>query len=175
MVYILTAELDAETVPGTAFARYQAYLAMVRERFPPQAFALATSRWYFDNTDHRAPHDAWLEEARLVEVSEPSHRAARRLDLHVRLLGAYHDGWIDLHYRDVTRYQLSHAVLPRTRPGQGHRDWRYDEFRLTTEGRVLHEIEWWDIGPTANWVIEAADVSHSWTPWPAEGTPPATA
>ena len=173
MTYILTAQLDAEDIPHSAYARYQAYLESVRERFPPHAFALATSDWYFNGSDHRAPHDAWLEEARFVEVAAPDSRARRRLDLHVRLLGAYHDGWIDLHYHDVTRYRLAMQPRPGAPRGDGHRDWRYDEFRLTTDGRVEHEIEWWSAYPTSTWLIEAADVSHQWHPWPAEGARPA--
>ena len=163
MAYILTAQLDAEEVPFTAFARYQEYLTSVRAGFPPQAFALATSRWYFNNTDHRAPHDAWLEEARFVEVAAPDDRAARRLDFQVRLLGAYHDGWIELRYHDVSRYRLDYSP-PRQARGRGHGDWRYDEFRLAAGGRVEHEIEWWSARAVGNWLIEAADVAHHWIP-----------
>ena len=165
-MYILTAQLDAEEIPYTAFARYQEYLQSVRGSFPPHAFALATGGWYFNNTDHRAPHDAWLEEARLTETARPKDRSERRLDLHIRLLGAYHDGWIDLRYHDVSRYRLDlHA--PRTNVGRaGHRDWRYDEFRLASGGRVEHEIEWWGSEAAGNWLIEAADVTHRWTPMP---------
>ena len=164
MPYILTAQLDAERVAHTAFARYQKYLASVKPDFPPQAFTLATSDWCFDSTDHRAPHDAWLEEARLVETAAPGDRSVRQVDLHLRLLGAYHDGWIELHYQDVTRYNID-LHPPRTASeGRGHQDWRYDEFRLAGAGRVEHEIEWWGSRDTGRWLIEAAEVTHQWTP-----------
>lgn len=47
----------------------------------------------------------------------------------------------------------------------GHRDWRYDEFRLSKHGGVEHEIE--RCGPTATgtWLIEAAAVEYRWLPF----------
>jgi hypothetical protein len=163
MAYILTAQLDAEDIPHSAFARYRQYLKSVQADFPPNAFALATSDWYFTSSDHRAPHDGWLEEARLVEIALTHDRSERQVDLHVRLLGAYHDGWIELHYQDVTRYILD-LHSPRSGTGRGsHQDWRYDEFRLAPGGRVEHEIEWWGSRERGRWLIEAADVTHQWT------------
>ena len=44
----------------------------------------------------------------------------------------------------------------------GHQDWRYDEFRVTDQGHVLHEIEWNGFLETGRWLIEASDVIHSW-------------
>lgn len=141
-MFILDGERDHQ-----AFDRYAAYLAAHRDRFPPLAWELATSTWYFDARDHKSPHDSWLEWAKLVEGS-----------LTVRLKGAYHDGFIELHYPGVVRYLLDGADV-----AQGHRDWRYDEFRVDAHGRLEHEIEW--SGPTATgrWLIVATDVRYTWT------------
>jgi hypothetical protein len=133
---------------------------MNAELFPSNAFALATSAWYFDPSDHRSPHDSWLES---VVVSEPAIGArseTRSTILTIKLLGAYHDGNIWLKYSNVKRYALAaHAV------SGGHGDWRFDEFRVTEKGLLEHAIEWSGPSPgIAEWVIVAEDVEFSWVP-----------
>lgn len=145
-MYILAAERDPQ-----AFDRYAAYLAANEARFPPRAYALATSDWYFDARDHRSPHDAWLEAMQLVETNGVT-------SLTVRLLGAYHDGHIELHYPKLATYRFEATVA------QGHRDWRYDELRVDADGRLEHEIEWSGPGPTGRWLIVADDVRFTWRP-----------
>jgi len=95
MAYVLTAELHDEATGDSAFARNQAYPAEVRDRMPAGAFALATSDWDFNHADHRCPHDAWLESCELSEVPERTVDE-RRIELTVRLFGAYHDGNLTL-------------------------------------------------------------------------------
>jgi hypothetical protein len=65
MAFILSAERGDDAT--AAFARYRAYLEQHRDRFPRNAYALATSDWYYDPHEHRCPHDAWLESATLLE------------------------------------------------------------------------------------------------------------
>jgi hypothetical protein len=55
MVFILSADGRDEDVVG-AFRRYQDYLQSLKDGFPPSAYALATSDWYFNFNDHRCPH-----------------------------------------------------------------------------------------------------------------------
>lgn len=83
----------------------------------------------------------------------------RSTAIRIRLLGAYHDGVIELFYPEVVRYQLNARDV-----SAGHRDWRYDEFRLSDSGHVIHEIEWASVGESARWLIEARDVHFSWEP-----------
>ena len=142
-----------------AFRRYQEYLQATRDIFPPSAFALATSEWYFDFRDHRCPHDAWLETSSLSESFLSEEDKCRSLSLDVRLLGAYHDGHIELHYPQVFRYMLDVS-----RGERGHRDWRYDELRVSDEGRLIHQIEWWGPEKTGVWFIEASDLEYRWVP-----------
>lgn len=71
--------------------------------------------------------------------------------------GAYHDHWIEFLYPRVFGYSLANLAS-----AHGHYDWRYDEFRLSDGGNLIHEIEW--AGPPgtgARWVIEADDVVFS--------------
>ena len=162
MAFILSAELDASEEPGEPWRRYQEYLKSIRDRFPPAAYALASSEWYHDFSDHRCPHDAWLEECVISEPSKGERNEIRSVSILVRLLGAYHDGIIELRYPQVFGYNLS------LNASESHRDWRYDEFRLSERGTLVHEIEWCGAQDTGRWIIEASDVEFSWHPF----TPP---
>jgi hypothetical protein len=165
MTYILAAQRDGSPAEMIAnFERYQAFLEGSRSRFPPGAHALATSDWYYNFEDHRCPHDAWLEEATIRESAVGEARAQRTVALEIRLLSAYHDGHISFRYPQVFAYRLDAS-----NSGQGHRDWRYDEFRLSDTGHVIHEIEWAGPGATSRWLIEASDVQMTWEPVLAAG------
>ena len=170
MAFILAAERDGSgDACATAFARYSEYLAANRARFPSSAYELATSEWYFDFADQRCPHDAWLE---AVEISEPSagaRNADRRTSIRVRLLSAAHDGHFEFYYPLAHSYELA-----LTDGIEGHGDWRYDEFRLSEAGHVIHEIEWAGRADRGRWLIEASDVLYSWRPFGADIGAPAT-
>ena len=167
-MFILAAERDSAEDLTSSFRVYGDYLIENRHRFPPSAYTLATSEWYYDFRDHRCPHDAWLEELRIEEPAIGDRYERRIVALRARLLGAYQDGYIELYYPRVYGYQLTLDVS-----GVGHGDWRYDEFRLVESGHLLHEIEWAGRGDTARWLIEASDVQCSWRP--RDGKNPAAA
>src|SRR5262245_1704834 len=136
MTFLLAKDGRDDDVGG-AFRRYYEYLESVQASFPPSAYALAASDWYFNPEDHRCPHDAWLESLQLTEPSSGQQHEIRILSLRVRLLGAYHDGYVELLYPQVFSYRFDIS-----NGEQGHRDWRYDELRLSDKGRLIHEIEW---------------------------------
>jgi hypothetical protein len=71
------------------------------------------------------------------------------LTFSIELLGAYHDLRLRLSYPRVFGYQLLGDAV-----AQGHSDWRYDEFRVSNNGHLLHEIEWWGHEATSRWLIE---------------------
>lgn len=158
MTYLLAADGRDDDVAG-AFKRYRDHLASSRDSFPPSAYALATSDWYFSFSDHRCLHDAWLESLSLTESASGAPGEIRMVSMRVRLLGAYRDGYIELMYPRVFGYRLSVNDGER-----GHRDWRYDELRLSGDGRVIHEIEWYGRNEIGSWLIEASDVEFRWTP-----------
>ena len=160
MVYILTAQLYDESIGYAAFDNYRTYLAGPARALPPGARALATSEWYWNSNDHRCPHDAWLEAA---DVRESADGALRKVSIHVRLLGAYHDGHIELVYHGVRRYRIE--LEPKQRDlDRGHRDWRHDEFRVSEPGHFEHEIEWWGAESSGTWLIDAAEIEYQWLP-----------
>lgn len=159
-MFILSAERDTrDSDPAEPWRRYERYLELHRDRFPPSAYTLATSSWYYNFNDHRCPHDAWLEEAVIREPARGLRREIRTVELRLRLLGAYHDGHIEMRYPQVFRYELGAADV-----SAGHRDWRYDEFRIGDDGRLIHEIEWCGPEGVARWLIEASDVEFGWHP-----------
>lgn len=166
MALILSAQRNgpAGTV-NEAFRRYAEYVDANTSRFPPGAFELATSSWYFDASDHRCPHDAWVESLEISESGERGRQDVRIVELRVTLLGAYHDGRITLRYPKVYGYEIRFVGGDR-----GHRDWLYDEFRLSEAGHLVHEIEWAGPAETGRWLIDASDVEFIWTPFDAEDT-----
>src|SRR5262245_38438131 len=115
-MYILAAQRDLDR-DGSG-PRYREYLQQNAARFPPKAFALATSDWYFDPADHRCPHDAWLERFDLSEPSAGRRHEIRSVSLTVTLLGAYHDGIIQLRYPRVYQYKIEAGSI-----ASGHTDW----------------------------------------------------
>lgn len=154
MAYILSAQRDRDAPAQRLWREYVEYLHANRTAFPPGAFALATSDWYYGSSDPRAPHDAWLEWARFEEPALGARQEVRALSLRVRLLGAYHDNYLEFFYPQVYSYTLTHNTSD-----SGHGDWRYDEFRLSSRGHLIHEIEWTSApGSEARWLIEASDV-----------------
>lgn len=160
MAYILRKERDGSVAKAKRnWERYVAYLHKNERRFPPGAYALATSDWYFGASDHRAPHDAWLEEVTISEPSAGKRHEIRQTSIRVRLLGAYHDKILEFVYPRVFAYSFAAPTVQ-----HGHYDWRYDEFRLNKAGNLIHEIEW--AGPpgySARWIIETSDVEFTST------------
>jgi len=141
------------------FRRYRDYLDTNRSRFPPHAYELASAEWYFNPTDHRCPHDGWLESVLMDEPASGERHEQRTVAMRVHLLGAYHDGHIEFYYPRVFAYALNV-----TDAVGGHRDWLYDEFRVSPEGHLVHEIQWSGSEETGRWIIEASDVEYSWHP-----------
>jgi hypothetical protein len=131
----------------------------VSDCIPSGALALATSSWYYNFHDHRCPHDSWLENIVISEPSSGERSEIRTVSISLRLLGAYHDGYIEIAYPRVFSYRLAISDAE-----EGHADWRYDEFRLSDRGHLVHEIEWSGYRDTGSWLIEASDVLFTWTP-----------
>ena len=161
MSYILSNDRDADPVKLVqAFDAYRSYLAANQARFPVGAYALASSNWYFDANDHRSPHDGWLESITVEEHGTGARGENRACTIRLVLLGAYHDCRIELTYPKVYSYRLGSRDS-----ATGAGDWRYDEFRVTDDGCVIHEIEWASGAERgASWLIEAADVQFQVLP-----------
>jgi hypothetical protein len=135
-----------------AFDRYREHLKANRGRFSASLCEIAVSEWYYDFNDARCPNYAVLENASLKEVTQDEETGARRMSVTLKLQGFHYDDVVhfQFHYPEVFFYRMesAHRLIAR-------RTWRYDEFRLSEDGSVLHEIEW---AGTGNWLIEASDV-----------------
>ena len=85
----------------------------------------------------------------------------RSLSIRIRLFAAYHDGYIEFYYPSVFAYTLESQLCT-----NGLGDWLYDEFRLSSGGHLIHEIEWsgFPNGKDTRWIIEASDVEFRWIP-----------
>ena len=115
--------------------------------------------WYFDPTDHRCPHDAWLDSICISEVASGARQEVRVTKIIIRLLGAYHDGYISLMYSNVHEYYLDSSSLV-----SGHGDWVSDDIS-SEDSRVYHNIRWsGGIKGPITWRIVAESVSFAWDP-----------
>ena len=155
MTYILSSERDKDD--SLAFSNYEEYLTTHKDKFPKSVFNLASSEWWYDFNNHKCPHDAWLERMLILEPSKGERNEERTTEIKVMLLGAYHDGYIELSYKNAVSIKIdSYHVI------QGHKNWRYDEFRYSEAGLFFHEIEWAGYEGTANWIIEAENIEFCW-------------
>jgi hypothetical protein len=139
--------------------KYGQYLESLRGRIPEAAFSFAIAEWHYNFRDPRCPHDSWVEKLTIREPSSGKRRHIRGLEIRVRLLGAYHDGYIELFYKNVAGYSL--AFSPGIY-GWAHSDWLYDEVRISDEGSVIHEIRF---ASNARWYIECEDIVYEWEPF----------
>jgi hypothetical protein len=158
MAFVLLKDgISAKSVAAfqDAWQRYRDYLASIAPRLPPAAREFALAEWHHDFADHRAPHDAWVESIAVSERGVGEREEDRTVNIKLRLLGAYHDGHIELEYKGVGRYTIGSEL-------GSHGDWLYDEISLSDAGQVLHEIE---IGGTT-WLIECQDIMYAWLPRP---------
>jgi hypothetical protein len=141
---------------------YGQHLKAISNKLRPATRAFALAEWHYDPTDPRCPHDAWLEATTLSETVTSDDAQRRQLAVKIRLLGAYHDGHIELTYDGVIGYCLDFPPVDLCREAnRGHGDWLVDEVRFSDRGKVLHEIEW---ANGARWYIECDDVHYAWIP-----------
>lgn len=113
----------------------------------------ATEPWYSDPNDHRCPHDAWLETLEVSEPAEGQRKEIRKKSIRIRLLGAYHDGYIVFQYSDVKKYSLNSYSAD-----IGHGDWLEDRFSISKSGDLVHHIKW----ERGDWLIESSLVTYEW-------------
>jgi hypothetical protein len=141
---------------------YQEYLHDVQARMPAAARDFALSEWHYDPQDHRCPHDAWLETVTVREPAQGERQQHRKIDIQIVLLGAYHDGKIELRYPEVASYYIARGFDSSSRGKKiGHGDWLTDEVRLSDTGGIIHEIEF----ERGIWIIEARDIEYYWKPF----------
>jgi hypothetical protein len=156
MSFLLSLTSSTADQAGKALAEYRTYLESVRRDLPPSAHEFASAPWHYDFADHRCPHDSWLETLTISEPSSGTRKEKRQCQIRVHLLGAFHDGYIDLSYLNVRSYSFSGAsVLPDT----AHGEWLIDEVRLSQRKLVEHEVLF---SSGSHWLIESEDIRSRW-------------
>lgn len=113
--------------------------------------------WYKFPEDHRSPHDSWVESITISEPSTGDRSENRGLEIHLRLLGAYHDGTIEFTYKEVQHYSLRGM-----RDLAGHGDWLDDEVDVKKHDTLHHKVTL----TNGSFEIEARDIEYKWTPLP---------
>lgn len=128
---------------------------MANESFTSALRECSSYDWYKFPEDHRSPHDAWVESITISEPSSGDRHEHRGLEIHVRLLGAYHDGTIEFAYKGVQSNSMQTM-----RDGAGHGDWIKDEVNLQRKDRILHKVTL----SNGRFEIEADTIEYTWTP-----------
>src|SRR5690242_17658258 len=118
-----------------AFRDDRACLESVRSFLAPSAYDFASAPWHCDHNDHKCPHDSRVESLVIREPSSGNRHEVREIEIAIRLLGAFHDGYLELPYRGVHSYSTS-GVTGKTKIGHGN--WLIDEVRLSDNNLVLH-------------------------------------
>jgi hypothetical protein len=155
MEHIINSEAE-----GIDFTRYSAYVASIRSKLPAHVYAFASDPRYFDLHSHSSLHDAWLETLTVKEVATGERHEIRKLEIHLCLLGPFHDLRIHLHYTGVTQYRFE--TPPRYQEPRyqhtAHGDLFTHEIRLGQNGFLIHELLF---ERDATLLIESADIRHS--------------
>lgn len=137
---------------------YYAYLETIKDQIPKSAYEFAKAKWHYNFNDSRCPHDSWIDDVIIHENAEGDRKQFRTIEIKIVLLGAWHNGNIEITYKNVKGYSISKSADL----GKSHNDWMRDEIRLSEKGLVLHEIEWL-VEP--NWIIECEDIEFQWKPF----------
>lgn len=165
MTFILTNDFSEESrndpeLINSRFAAYRNYLQSIEGKLPAPAYEFAVSEWHYNPEAHRCPHDAWVESLIVSEPCSGNRQQHRGIQICLRLLAAYHNGHIQLTYKDVRSYSLNTPADFQAPPlGVGHEDWLTDEIRLSERGLVIHEIEF---SRGSRWLIECGDIVYEW-------------
>ena len=143
-------------MPTWDIERIQKNLQAIASHLPAGAKSFALSNWHYDPTHHQCPHDAWLDSLVVEELASGERQQIRKIRIILTLLGAYHDGRIQLSYEDVVRYSFEKPPS-----GNAHGDWLIDEVQLSPEGLAVHDIQF----EKGRLRIECRDFTYSWTPF----------
>ena len=165
MAFILSSDFpedskDSFELLKSRFDAYLKYLQSIREKLPSPAYEFAVAEWHYNPEAPQCPHDSWVESVTISEPFSGDCRQYRSIEINLRLLGAYHDGYIDLKYNDVRSYSLETPADFKAPPlNVGHGDWLTDEVRLSERGHVVHEIEF---SRGSRWLIECGNIIYRW-------------
>ncbi|ACM19338.1 hypothetical protein Geob_0976 [Geotalea daltonii FRC-32] len=126
MEHILKSDSDSIDFHG-----YQEYLLTIKDRLPAHVYAFASDAKYFDLQSPTSLHDAWLETCTIKESGKGNRNEARTLEIHLSLLGPFHDRRIHLMYGGVNSYSFNGPRDCEGCAGKNHGDLYTHEIRLS--------------------------------------------
>ena len=85
---------------------------------------LGRQEWYNNVNDPRCPHDAWVEHILIKETPEDKSQQPRALTIEIRLLNAFHNGYLLFLYTGVQSYSFN--MLRAYTGSHPHSDWLED-------------------------------------------------
>lgn len=91
------------------------------------------------------------------------------VQIEMRLLGAYHDGYITFRYSSVQYYSLNRHKSSVIKSSHG--DLRYEEIRIDEEGNTVHEFDWYSLDENGIFLIAARKIEYIWEPLPDRAEP----
>lgn len=158
-LYSRNSYTDAEI--ADAFKQYYAYLCSVEKAFPSGALSFATADWHYNMQDPRCPHDAWVKSLEICEDACGTRNEIRTINIQLRLLGAFHDGYINVKYKSVADYHITGGGVGGEHGHDGHGDWYVDDLHLSRTGKVVHDVLF---SRGYMWSIECDDLVCEWQP-----------
>lgn len=142
------------------FKSYKKYLTDNQHLFPQSAYEFANAEWHYNAQDHRCPHDSWVDSLQILEKHSSTSDGNKGIEIQLALLGAYHDGQIQIYYEDVKGYNFN--LAPDSFEVKSHGDWIIDEIHLSEQGWLIHEIKFVLNG---EWKIECENIKYVWLPF----------
>jgi hypothetical protein len=115
---------------------YEAHIKTIAPKLPEPTRVFVMSSAYGNHNSHDCPHDSWL--MNIILDAEVCRDNNRRIDLTIRLLGAFHDRILTFKYINVTEFNIEIKKSGNQNVG----DWLNDEFDIAEQGFVSHEILW---------------------------------
>ncbi|HMQ11030.1 MAG TPA: hypothetical protein PKC21_08305 [Oligoflexia bacterium] len=152
-MYYLSKQRNKNVV--LAYEKYMGYIESQQDLFSKNILKLIQSDWYYNPNEPKCPHDAWLENLFISEKSYGDRNEKSATSISITLLNAYHNATITFEYENVISYNLSFLKNKHAR-----QDWLYDEFRVSENKKILHEIEWSGFKTLSTWTIEAEDIHY---------------
>lgn len=142
---------------------YRAYLESIRERLPAGAQRFLNEHYFDFLRDYfgrKSLHDSWVDCFEIRETGSGARDQDRMVNIGVKMLGPYHDGYHNLTYHNVRSYSMHFDRDKKISSNVGHSDWLVDEITLDQDQHISHEVLFSQGGKCE---IICADISYEWT------------
>lgn len=122
---------------GFRFNQYYEHLKSIKDKLPEHVYEYAIVSEHYDLSSPHTLHDSWLEYINIKEKSSGERHEIRHSQVEIKLLGAFHDKFIFLHYDHVLAFKTDDPQNLE----KGYGDLLFHEFHYCDEKDcVIHEI-----------------------------------